>query len=600
MSEYNEAKSILEYPFNTQYILSKKKRLKRQLLSSKQTFINKKIAILGGSTTNDIKLTLELFLLAQGIKPEFYESAYNGFYQEGAFSNPDLINFNPDLIYIHTTNRNVSQYPTLSMNLNEVNNLLKTEINKFISIWENLESTYHCPIIQNNFEMPQYRLMGNKDASDIHGAVNYLTRLNLAFYEYAQTHKNFYICDINYLSADFGLKEWSDPLYWYMYKYALSINAIPTLAFNISNIIKSIFGKNKKGFVIDLDNTLWGGVIGDDGVDGICLGPDEAEGEAYWEFQKYLKAHKQLGIVLTINSKNDYNNAIDGLNHPYSVLKQDDFILIKSNWEPKSVNFIKIANELNLGIDSLVFLDDNPAERGIIEQQLSNVSSPKLSNIQDYIYIIDRSGFFEVTTLSEDDLFRTKMYKDNIERTKIKELFTDYDEYLKFLDMKAEIHQFVPIYIPRITQLINKSNQFNLTTKRYTQNEIEIISSDSSYITAYGKIEDKYGDNGVVSAVIGRIEENICHIDLWLMSCRVLKRNVEYAMMDYFIQECIIKKIKKIMGYYYPTKKNEMVKEFYKIMGFTLITEDLEGNSIWNYLIPKNYQNKNKVINIIR
>ena len=202
---------------------------------------------------------LELFLLNHGIKATFYESEYGKYYEDAMFPNLELEEFHPDILYIFTTNRNITQYPSISDSVAKVNNLLSEEIRKFRGMWKCLTEKYSCPIIQNNFEMPMYRLLGNKDASDSHGAVNFISRMNLEFYNYAQEHKDFFICDINYISADYGLKKWCDPFYWYMYKYALNVSAIPSLSFNVANIIKSIFGRNKKGFVIDLDNTLWGG-----------------------------------------------------------------------------------------------------------------------------------------------------------------------------------------------------------------------------------------------------------------------------------------------------------------------------------------------------
>lgn len=248
----------LQYPFDVNYIISKKKSIRRHLMENSSVMIKKNIAILGGYTTNNIKLILELFMLDQGVLPLFYESEYNQFYQDAVFENNELKKFAPDIIYICTSNRNIEKYPTIQDSAEQIGDLISAEVNKYIEIWESLERRYHCPIIQNNFEMPFYRLLGNKDVSDIHGKVNFLTRINMKFYEYAQNHDNFYICDINYISADYGLKKWSDPFYWHMYKYAVSIDAIPYLAFNVSNIIKSIFGKNKKGLVLDLDNTLWG------------------------------------------------------------------------------------------------------------------------------------------------------------------------------------------------------------------------------------------------------------------------------------------------------------------------------------------------------
>lgn len=588
----------LIYPFDSKSILAKKKRLKRELLENSAGFLEKNIAILGGSTTNDVKLMLELFLLNQGIKPSFYESEYNQYYQDAVFPNPELEAFQPDVIYIHTSNRNITAYPNIQNSKGEIESLLDAEFAKFSKIWTSISEKYHCPIIQNNFEMPYYRLMGNKEASDIHGKINFLTRLNMKFCEYAQEHNDFYICDINYISADYGLKEWADPFYYHMYKYALNVNAIPYLSFNVANIIKSIFGKNRKGFVLDLDNTLWGGVIGDDGVENIVLGPEESEGQVYSEFQRYIKEHQQLGVLLNIASKNEEENALAGLAHPDSAFTKEDFIEIKANWNPKNQSVQEIAKDLNLGVDSLVFIDDNPAERCIVEEQLPGVCAPEIGEVQHYIQNIDRNGFFEVTTLSKDDLKRNEMYMENAKRVQMESSFENYKEYLLALEMKGIIRSFEPVYFARIAQLTNKSNQFNLTTKRYTQSEIEQIAADDQYITLYGKLMDKFGDNGVVSVVIGHVAENECRIDLWLMSCRVLKRDMEYAMMDALVEKCCKRGIASIRGFYYPTAKNGMVKDFYGLQGFTKIREDDQGNSEWEYVIEKEYVPKNTVITV--
>lgn len=588
----------LQYPFDPDYILSKKKSIRRKLLENQEGMIDKRVAILGGYTTSDIKLILELFLLNNGIRPEFYESEYNQYYQDAMFDNPELEAFRPDIVYICTSNRNITRYPSLNDSKEEVDSLLMSERDKFYSIWDSVSKRYSCPIIQNNFEMPFYRLMGNKEASDIHGKVNFLTRLNMEFYNYAQTHDNFYICDINYISADYGLKEWSDPFYYHMYKYAVNVNAIPYLAFNVANIIKSIFGKNKKGMVLDLDNTLWGGVIGDDGVDNIVLGPEESEGQVYSEFQCYIKEHLQLGAVLNINSKNDEENALAGLAHPDSELSKDDFVTIKANWNPKDQNLREIAEEMNLLPESLVFIDDNPAERHIVTEQLPGVVAPEIGEAYQYIANIDRGGYFEVTTLSEDDKKRNAMYKENAQRAQLQATYTDYNDYLLSLDMRGVIKAFEPVYMARIAQLTNKSNQFNLTTRRYTQAEIESIASDSDYITLYGKLVDQFGDNGVVSVVIGHKDGEECHIDLWIMSCRVLKRDMEYAMMDTLAHRCREQGIKRIYGYYYPTAKNGMVREFYSLQGFKKLTEDEEGNTKWCYEITSDYEDKNNVIKV--
>lgn len=588
---------LLQYPFDSQLILRRRKSIKKSLLAA-PGLLEKHVAILGGSTTHDIKDMLELFLLDQGIRPVFFESEYDQYWQDAMFDNPELAALKPDVIFIHTSLRNITAFPELKNSRSEVDALLEQTLAHFTAMWDKLQGTYHCPVIQNNFEYPFYRLMGNRDASDVHGKVNFVTRLNLRFYEYAQTHEQFYINDINYLSADYGLEKWSDPFYWHMYKYALCMDAIPRLAFSVSNIIKSLFGKNKKAFALDLDNTMWGGIVGDDGVENLTLGPETSMGQVYSEFQSYLKEHKQLGVILNVVSKNEHDNAIAGLNHPDSVLKPEEFISIKANWEPKSMNLVQMAQELTLLPESFVFVDDNPAERAIIRQQVPGVPVPEVGQPEHYINVIDRSGFFEVTNLSKDDLKRNEMYKENMARAQMQSSFANYEDYLLSLKMTAEIKPFESMYMARIAQLTNKSNQFNLTTKRYTQEEIEQVAADGSYITLYGKLEDCFGDNGVVAITIGKVEGKRLDVILWLMSCRVLKRDMEYAMMDALAEKCQARGIEEIYGYYYPTAKNGMVRDFYDKQGFEKLSEDEAGSSVWKLDLTGGYEKKQHVIEV--
>ena len=260
---------------------------------------------------------------------------------------------------------------------------------------------------------------------------------------------------------------------------------------------------------------------------------------------------------------------------------------------------METAKELTLLPESFVFIDDNPAERAIVEENVQGVSVPQINDVEHYIQMIDKSAFFEATNLSADDLKRNEMYLDNVKRNQSQISFTNYEEYLQSLEMKGEIKGFAPMYMSRIAQLTNKSNQFNLTTKRYSQSEIQSVAEDSNHITLYGKLLDKFGDNGVVSLVIGRIggeKREELHMELWLMSCRVLKRDMEFAMMDELVEKARNTGIKKLIGYYYPTSKNAMVKEFYALQGFSKISEDAEGNTIWEFIIDDSYQKRQKVI----
>lgn len=589
---------ILEYPFDSAYILKNKRSIKKELIAGNDFALKKKIAVLGGSTTSEIVNILELFLLNYGIKAEFYQSEYNRYWQDACFENKELEEFSPDVIFIHTTNQNLLKKDfSPNCTKEQIGAELDNELDHFTQMWEKISSVYKCPIIQNNFELPYYRLLGNADCSNIGGKTRYINELNLKFSDYAANNASFYINDIAYLSASYGLEKWSDPYYWHMFKYALCVPAIPEFAFNVANIIKSIFGMNKKALSLDLDNTLWGGVVGDDGVGGIEIGQETPMSQVYSEFQGYVKSHKDLGIMLTVCSKNDYENAIAGLKHPQSVLCPDDFVAIKANWEPKDKNLVDTANELNILPESIVFVDDNPAERAIARGQIPKMQVPEIDRVENYIKIIDRNGYFEVTNYSQDDAKRVEMYKANAQRAQAQKSFENYEDYLLSLEMSAEILPFCELYLARIAQLTNKSNQFNLTTKRYTLEQIRTASENSDCITLYGKLADKFGDNGVVSVVIGSIKECALHIDLWLMSCRVLKRDMEYAMLDTLVEKCRSCGISTIYGYYYPSAKNAMVKNLFADFGFSLQQSDVQGNTVWSLDIS-NYKNKNKVIKV--
>lgn len=595
---YNDMKNPLNYPFDPQYILRKKRSIRRHL-SEKPGLIEKRIAILGGSTTAEIKDILELFLLDCGIRPVFYESEYNRYYEDIMFENSELAAFAPEIIYIHTTSVNIMRFPAIHEAGDMVDQLLDMEFTKFKNLWGRITDSYNCMVIQNNFELPHYRTLGNLDFYDIHGRTYFISQLNQRFAQYARTNKNLCINDINYISAWFGLERWYDKHFWYSYKYAMNYEAIPLLAHSIASIIKAIYGKSKKCLVLDLDNTLWGGVIGDDGMEGIQIGKETPTAEAHTEFQQYVIELKERGIMLAICSKNEEENAIKGFLHPDSILKFDDFAAFKANWDPKHENVKDIAKSLNIGSDSLVFVDDNPAEREIVMSQVPEVEVPDIgSNVAKYIDILDKTGYFETFSLSGDDLQRNRFYAENTLRKEMKAHFKNYDDFLKSLDMVAEIRSFMPVYLDRITQLINKTNQFNLTTKRYTLAEIESIAGNPAYITFYGRLQDKFGDNGLISIIIGFKKEKELHVDLWLMSCRVLKRGMESAMFNRLVEEAQKEGVATIYGYYYKTPKNAMVSDLYRDMGFECVSLSENGDSVWRYDITKSTEVKIHFIDV--
>ncbi len=570
------------YPIDVKTLRRKKASIRRTLLEQ-PNLIEKKIAVLGGSTTNEVVDQLELFLLSYGIKADFYQSEYEKYWEDAMFGSPELDGFEPDIIVIHTNWRNIIDFPQMNMDKTQVDDMLAGEYQRFEGMWQRLSEKFNCPIIQNNFERPNYRLMGNRDVWDYRGRANFVSRLNQKFYEYADGHTGFYINDIDYLAADFGISQWNDAKYWNMYK-CINMDAIPYIAQSVAFIIKSIYGRNKKVLALDLDNTLWGGVVGDDGVEGIKIGPEVPQGQVYAEFQQYCKNLKDIGAVLAVDSKNEEANALAGLNHPDGVLRPDDFVDIKANWEPKDRNLEQMASELTLGVDSFVFADDNPAEREIVSAQLPGVAVPAMDGAENYIKVLDHSGYFEVTNLSAEDMKKTDMYHAKAEASKAKAAFADYSDYLKSLDMKATITGFEPIIVQRVAQLTNKSNQFNLTTLRCSEDDIRTMEESDDYICMAGRLVDKFADNGIVTVVAGEIRdeaEKVLDIKLWLMSCRVLKRGMEDLMMNELVSKAKAKGVSKIVGYYYPTPKNAMVQDFYGDYGFKLTSEDGAGNRVW-------------------
>ncbi len=577
-----------DYPFDPAYLLQKKRSIKRELLQ-KEGLIEKKVAIMSGSTIGEIKNILELFLLENGIKPTFYEGAYALFYENLVFDDGSLKAFAPDILYIHTSVRNIKLWPDASDEPGQIEEKLSAEYSRFEQAIR-AALGFGCPVIFNNFDLPVYRVMGNREGVDCHGRVRFVRQLNEKLAALAEATPNLYLNDLAYLQAVHGMEKFSSQTAWYAYKYAVSIECIPYLCQSVANIIKSLLGKNKKALALDLDNTLWGGIIGDDGPEGIQLGSETPTGMAYAEFQSYLKELSKLGVLLNVCSKNEEKIALTGFDRADSVLKREDFLCFKANWEPKSHNLAAMAKEINILPESFVFVDDNPAEREIIRQELPGVTVPELTAPEEYIVAIDRAGYFEVTTLSADDKNRANMYKQNLERAQLEQSFGDYNDYLRSLQMTCEIGAFDAPHAERITQLINKTNQFNLTTRRYTAAEVESLIGSPEYITLYGRLVDKFGDNGLVTAMIGHIQGDVLDMDLWIMSCRTFKRRLEHAMFDELVARAAAAGVTRIVGHYYPTAKNLLVRDFYATIGFEKTAEDEQGNITFEFTGFAGYQ----------
>ena len=563
-------------------ILRTRRALRRRLLDN-PALRPLRVAVLGGTTTNELVDLLELLLLADGFRPEFRQSEYNRFYEDATLDVASLVDFKPDLVYVHNHFLNVSRYPSPGFTEADLQERLSSELRRYTDMWESIQQNLHCPVIQNNFEHPPFPAMGNLDSTAPGGHTRFVQELNLAFAKRAATDRRLLVHDVNSLAARMGHARWFDWERWYSYKILTTPEASFELASSLASLVGAALGRAKKCLILDLDNTLWGGVIGDDGVGKLQIGKETPLGEAYTAFQRYCLSLRERGVLLAVCSKNDPQIARSGFEHPDSILKLSHFSSFQASWDPKTEGIEKIAAELNLGMDSFVFVDDNPAERAIVRAQLPMVSVPEVgSEVAGFPAAIQAGRYFEMVALSQEDLARAEAYSANTARSSLQSKFKDYGEYLDSLQMVAEIAPFKPVYLERITQLINKSNQFNLTTRRYTLAEIEQIAGDHGFIPVYGRLSDVFGDNGLVSVVIGRLEGPALQLDLWVMSCRVLKRHMEFAMLDMLVVAARSAGASRIVGRYSRTPKNGMVADHYRNMGFTLVSSPEDpDHSTW-------------------
>jgi FkbH-like protein len=579
-------------------ILQKHKRLRRELLQAAPPQ-QVRVAVLGGTTTSEVVVFLELLLLEDGFLPEFYQSEYNKYYEDAVFEPEKLQAFKPDLVYVHTHYKNIQQFPPVFATEADFQALAGAEVARFRRMWVAINETVGCQAIQNNFEHPPFGVFGNLDSVVFGGQTRFVYELNLEFAKAANGNHKLLIQDLNTLCARIGQANWFDWQRWHSYKILTTPEASFAIARSAASMIGAMLGRAKKCLVLDLDNTLWGGVIGDDGLDKIQIGNETAVAEAYTAFHQYCLSLRERGILLAVCSKNDEATAKSGFTHPDSVLKVEHFSAFKANWEPKHENVRAIAKELNLSLDSFVFVDDNPAERAIVAAQLPMVAVPDVgSEVSFFPSILQAGRYFEVTTLSKEDLDRAELYAANAARAGQEAAFTSYGEYLDSLQMVAEIGPFKPLYLERIVQLINKTNQFNLTTRRYTFAAIQEIVDTHKYVTIYGRLADRFGDNGLISVIIGHLEQSTVEIDLWIMSCRVLKRDMEIAMLDSLVERARAAGAQRVVGFYLRTQKNAMVEEHYGKLGFTMLSAAEDGSfSNWSLDISS-YQPRNRHIQV--
>lgn len=594
-----ELKKLLTPPFDSLEIFKNLKLLLSGSLKKKDISKIKKIAILGGSTTSHLKDLLNIFLLNNNISADFYEGQFQLYYEEVIYDVGKLKDFDPDIIWIHTSWRNIKKFPEMKCSLEEINSLIDSEFNFYKNIWESAQKKFSCTVIQNNFDFPNFRILSNKDSIDIHGKINFLSELNRKFNNFDQNNDWFNVFDINYLSFLNGSEKWQNERDWYKFRYSPSLNSSIDIAYGISKIISSLDGRSYKCMVIDLDNTIWGGVIGDDGVDNIKLERDNPAGDAFLDFQRYILELKNRGIIIAVVSKNEEKIAKTGLDHSNSLLKINDFSAFVANWNTKSSNIKEIIKQINISESAAIFVDDNYMERDEVAKN-TNVFVPDIgSNVENFRKVIDRNNFFETTKITLEDLKRPESIRASLDTIKTIDNFTDYNDYLKSLMMKSQIKEVDSISKERFIQLINKTNQFNLTLEKIDSKNFSLIERDNDSVALTASLSDKFTDHGIVSALYGKIN-NDCEMDIktWVMSCRVFKRTLEFAIFQKFFYLCKKLKVKKINGFYNKSDRNVIVENLYKELGFQQIKKN-ESSSEWSLDTNKNldFLNKMTVVN---
>jgi FkbH-like protein len=533
-----------------------------------------RVSIVGTATIDYLADILRLWLALDGFNADFQLAEFNTLDQSVLDPKSQLYAFSPDIIWLFTTHRDVELDVVPGASPQTVEGCLGATIDRFTGLWQAAQAYSSAHIIQNNADIPADRVFGNFEGGTSWGRVNALRRFNLMLAEAAVPGVT--VLDFDFLSSQFGKRSWFDARHWYHSKNAVAFDALGLVSFQAARIIRTIRGQADKCVVLDLDNTLWGGVIGDDGLDGIVLGNGPA-GEAYADFQSYLLDLKERGIILAVCSKNEEDTAKSPfLEHPEMKLRLEDIAVFVANWENKADNVRDIAETLGIGVDSLVFIDDNPAERELIRRELPAVTVPELPRDPSlFIRALDSQHCFETVAFSTEDANRSAMYRANVVRKTTRRTHTDLSSFLKDLCMEAIVADFDQFHLSRISQLINKSNQFHLTTTRYSETEIKAMMDDPQTMCRYVKLRDRFGDNGLISVIILKpLDDTTLSVDTWVMSCRVLSRGVEEFVCNHMIADCRKHGFARVVGTYLPTKKNKLASDLYQRLDFRQLDTD--------------------------
>jgi FkbH-like protein len=526
-----------------------------------------KIAILGNYSTQFFRKALQKLSINLIDKLEIYEGAFDSIDFEIIDPNSALFSFKPSFIIIHESE---FQLRKLFYNLSDFERLRFAEARK--QILENRikligERLPTCKILYPSIYSFNDNIFGNYFSKVEQSWYFQIQCLNYEILKLSNANTHFCLLDSSFESFHLKIRDWTQV---YTVDLHFSLEYLDDLAKKILNFLITLKGNFKKCLILDLDNTLWGGIIGDDGLDGILLG-GKGLGNAYLNFQIWIKELQKRGIILAICSKNEESNAkMPFLKHPEMVLKLDDIAIFVANWSSKADNINYIKEVLSIGFDSMVFIDDNPAEREIVRSFLPEVSVPELpSDPSDYLGYLISLNLFETTSFSNNDLKRTKQYQEEAQRAVLLKSITNMDDYLDSLKMEAIVDRFSKVNKERIHQLFLRSNQFNLKTIRYSIEEIERMIDNQNLLTYSISLKDRFGDYGLISLVVIDLSGDGASIDSWIMSCRVLKRTVEYMLINLIKEELIEKGIKELKGEYIRSDKNELVSSLLPSLGFT-------------------------------
>lgn len=536
-----------------------------------------KVAVLGSYTTTQFTQMLGLAARHLGIGLDLYESHFGQYQQEIIDPNSGLYAFAPEVILL-AVHEGELRLPDYSLAPQEH---IEAEVARWTTLWRVIAERSKARVVLHNFALPCEAPMGHLGGR-LPGSRYMMTQaLNARLGEEAGSAVSLVDCER--LSALFGKQRWCDPRYWYMAKQAVALDALPLLARHTAAVIGASLGLSRKCLVLDLDNTLWGGVIAEDGLAGIKLGSG-VDGEAFVAFQEYILKLKNRGVILAVCSKNNYADAIQPFEkHPEMRLKLGDIALFIANWEPKPHNVRKIAQELGIGLDSLVFVDDNPVEREAVRQFVPEVDVlPLPADPSYYLRSLSQYLMLETSSFTPEDGQRTDQYRARAQCAALEKNSASIEDFYNSLQMQAIVAPFDEFHLPRIAQLIGKTNQFNLTSRRHGMSQLEAFVRDPSYVHLSLRLRDRFADHGLIGVIIARHQGDMLDIDTWLMSCRVIGRTVEMTMLEHLCRRAEQLGCTSLRGTYIATEKNAMAADAYAKCGFDLVSQN-EERAVWTY-----------------